>query len=100
MTAAGSGLDDARRALYGEARATFVDRRKELAGAARSRGDRDEAKLIEEVRKPSAAAHLVNLLAQAGDTSLQELVELGANIRDAKSQSSPFAVMITSSYGS
>jgi hypothetical protein len=86
MTASGSTLDDARRALYGGARATFVERRKELAGAARSRGDRDEAKLIEEMRKPTAAAHLVNLLAQADDTSLKELVELGASIRDAMAE--------------
>ena len=51
--------------------------------AARSGGDRDEAKLIGEMRKPTAAAHLVNLLAQADDSSLQELVELGASIRSA-----------------
>ena len=83
MTAGSSAPDDVRRELYSGPRATFVDRRKELAGAARSAGDRDQAKLIGEMRKPTAAAHLVNLLAQAGDSSLQELVELGASIRDA-----------------
>ncbi len=83
MTVGGSALDDVRRALYAGSRATFVERRKELAGAARSGGDRDEAKLIGEMRKPTAAAHIVNLLAQADDSSLQELVELGANIRNA-----------------
>ena len=60
-----------------------MERRKELAGAARSGGDRDGAKLIAEMRKPTAAAHLVNLLAQADDSSLGELVELGASIRTA-----------------
>jgi hypothetical protein len=83
MTAGGSTLDDVRLTLYSGSRATFVERRKELAGAARSGGDRDEAKLIGEMRKPTAAAHIVNLLAQADDSSLQELVELGANIRSA-----------------
>jgi len=83
MTAGDSTLDDVRRALYAGPRATFVERRKELAGAARSGGDRDGAKLIAEMRKPTAAAHLVNLLAQADDSSLEELVELGASIRTA-----------------
>ena len=46
MTAGDSTLDDVRRALYAGPRATFVERRKELAGAARSGGDRDGAKLI------------------------------------------------------
>ena len=46
-------------------------------------GDRAEAKLIGEMRKPTAAAHVVNLLAHADDNSLQELVELGASIRSA-----------------
>jgi hypothetical protein len=86
MTAGGSTLDDARRELYAGARETFVERRKELAVAARSRGDRDEAKLIEAMRKPSAAAHLVNLLAHSDDHSLQELVELGASIRGAMAE--------------
>ena len=83
MTAGGSKLDDVRRELYAGSRATFVERRKELAGAARSGGDRDLAKLIGEMRKPTAAAHIVNLLAQADVSSLQELIELGASIRSA-----------------
>lgn len=86
MTAGGSTLDDVRRALYGGSRATFAERRKELANSARSGGDRDRAKLIEKMRKPAAAAHLVNLLAQADDSSLQELVELGARIRRAMAE--------------
>jgi hypothetical protein len=83
MTSEGSTLDDVRRTLYAGPPATFVERRKELAGDARRRGDRDEAKLIGEMRKPTAAAHLVNLLAQADDSTLRELVELGASIRAA-----------------
>jgi hypothetical protein len=83
MTAEDSTLDDVRRELYGGSLATFVERRKELANAARSGGDRDQAKHIEKMRKPSAAVHLVNLLAQAEDSSLFELVELGESIRSA-----------------
>ena len=76
-------MDELRRSLYGGSRATFVERRKGLAGAARRVGDRDQAKLIEQMRKPAAAAHLLNLLAQADDSSLQQLVDLGASIRRA-----------------
>jgi hypothetical protein len=83
MTADGSALEDARRELYAGSRATFVERRKELANAARSHGDRDQAKLIAKLRKPAAAAHVVNLLAQSEDGALQELLELGARIRRA-----------------
>lgn len=83
MAASSSQPDPTRRVLYAGSRATFVERRKELARASRSGGERDEAKCIEALRKPTAAAHLVNLLAQADDTSLGELVELGASIRRA-----------------
>jgi hypothetical protein len=86
MTVGDSTLDDVRHALYAGPRATFVERRKELAGEARRGGDRDAAKLIGEMRKPTAAAHVVNLLAQADDASLQDLVELGASIRRAMAE--------------
>ena len=86
MTSGGSTLDDVRHALYAGPRATFVERRKELAGEARRGGDRDAAKLIGEMRKPTAAAHVVNLLAQTDDASLQDLVELGASIRRAMAE--------------
>ena len=83
MTADASTLEDVRRSLYAGPRATFVERRKELAVAARTGGDRDQAKIIGQMRKPTAAAHLVNLLAQADDERLDELVELGVSIRAA-----------------
>jgi len=86
MTSGDSTLDDVRHALYAGPRATFVERRKELAGEARAGGDRDAAKMIGEMRKPTAAAHVVNLLAQADDSSLQDLVELGASIRRAMAE--------------
>jgi hypothetical protein len=86
MTSGGSTLDDVRHALYAGPRATFVERRKELAGEARRGGDRDAAKLIGEMRKPTAAAHVVNLLAHTDDASLQDLVELGASIRRAMAE--------------
>jgi hypothetical protein len=76
-------LDEVRHALYSGPRASFVARRKDLAGVARSGGDRETAKLIAEMRKPTAAAHLMNLLAHADDSSLRELIELGASIRRA-----------------
>ena len=76
-------LDDARQALYAGSRTTFVERRKELAEATRRDGDREAAKLIGQMRKPSAAAHLVNQLAQADDPTLRQLIDLGASIRSS-----------------
>lgn len=86
MTAAGSTLDDVRRTLYAGPRETFVERRKELAGEARRSGDRDQAKLIGKMRKPTAAAHLLNMFARATDSGLQELIERGASIRRAMAE--------------
>ncbi len=54
--------------------------------AARGAGDRELAALIAALRKPSAAAHLVNLLAHAHDEALTELIDLGASIRGAFEQ--------------
>lgn len=86
MTSDDAALDDARRELYAGPRATFVERRKELADAARRAGDPEHAKLIGKLRKPAAAAHVVNLLAQSDDAALGELVELGAKIRQAMAE--------------
>jgi hypothetical protein len=76
-------LDDDLRRLYAEPRSTFLDRRKELAGAARRDGDRERARLIAALRKPSVAAHAVNLLAQTDDPALGRVLELGAQVRQA-----------------
>jgi hypothetical protein len=75
--------DEEERSLYAGPRATFIERRKELAGAARQDGDRDRAKVIAGLRKPTAAAHCINLLAQSSDASLERLLELGGEIRRA-----------------
>jgi len=76
-------LDDDIRGLYAEPRSTFLERRKELAGAARRDGDRDRATMIAALRKPSVAAHAVNLLAQTDDPTLERVLELGAQVRQA-----------------
>lgn len=86
MTSDRAPLDDARRRLYAGPRATFIDRRKELVATARRDGDRELATRIAAMRKPSTSAHLVNLLAQADDRSLHEVIELGATIRQAMAQ--------------
>lgn len=83
MTSEFEPLDDDLRKLYGEPRSTFLERRKELAGAARRDGDRDRATMIAALRKPSVAAYAVNLLAQTDDPALERLLELGAQVRQA-----------------
>lgn len=88
MSTTDDPLEQASRSLYSGPRATFVDRRKALAAAIRRDGDRVLAHrvLAQEVtglRKPSVAAHSVNLLAHAGDEHFADLLELGAQIRAA-----------------
>lgn len=83
MTSEIEPLDDDLRTLYAEPRSTFLERRKELVGAARRDGDRDRATMIAALRKPSVAAHAVNLLAQTDDPALERLLELGAQVRQA-----------------
>jgi hypothetical protein len=74
---------EAERVLYGGPRATFVERRTQLAATAKRAGAGDEAKRIAKLPKPTVAAHAVNLLAHADDDRLTRVLELGANIRAA-----------------
>lgn len=82
-TAGDDAVDHAERDLYAGPRRTFLERRKELAATARSGGDRDAAKAIAGLRKPSVAAHAVNLLAHGHDEHLERLLDLGVRIRAA-----------------
>jgi hypothetical protein len=70
--------------LYASPPDGFVAARAEAVEAARQAGDRDLAKLIGALKKPTVAAWLVNLLAWRTPELLDELVELAAALRSAQ----------------
>jgi hypothetical protein len=79
-----AGFDDAVDALYGLPPGEFVAAREERAKAARSAGDRDLAGRIHALRRPTAGAWLVNLLARERPEVLRQLLELGGALREAQ----------------
>lgn len=78
------GVDDAADELYGVAPDAFVPRRDELAAAARQAGDRDRARAIAALRRPTQSAWLVNLLVRRERAPLEQLLDLGEALRDAQ----------------
>ncbi|MEO6606199.1 MAG: hypothetical protein ABIN55_11340 [Aeromicrobium sp.] len=70
--------------LYGVPPQQFIAARKESVDAARAAGDLPLSKAIGELRKPSAPAALVNLLAREAENLLQEVVDLGEELREAQ----------------
>lgn len=69
--------------LYGADPGDFTARRKELADQARAAGDRDAAKEITALRKPTRAAWVVNQLARADPGASERLADLAAGLRAA-----------------
>lgn len=69
--------------LYGADPAEFTARRKSLADEARAAGERDAAKEIAALRKPTRAAWVVNTLARADPDAPDRLAQLGAELRAA-----------------
>ncbi|MFB9682626.1 hypothetical protein [Amycolatopsis plumensis] len=69
--------------LYGGDLAEFVSARNKAAKAAKAEGDAELAKRIQQLRKPTTAAAIVNGLARDDSDQLRELAELGAELRDA-----------------
>jgi hypothetical protein len=72
--------------LYGADPAGFVARRSELVKQARSAGDKALATQIAALRRPTVAAWYMNLLARAGSTELDELIDLGGAMRQAQGE--------------
>ena len=79
-------LSDAADELYSTDPATFVERRTELVKQARTSGDKALAKQIEALRRPTVSAWYLNLLARSGTSELDDLLDLGARMRDAQSR--------------
>jgi hypothetical protein len=70
--------------LYAGLPEDFIERRKELAAAARAVGDREAARLITALRKPTRAAWVVNRLAHAEPGVAASLADLAAGLRAAE----------------
>ncbi|MFD3592059.1 hypothetical protein ACFWU5_04970 [Nocardia sp. NPDC058640] len=79
-------LDDVAGELYTLDPGDFVSTRTERAAQARADGDRDLAKAITGLRKPTVAAWTVNLLARHAPDEVAALLDLGDALRSAQRQ--------------
>jgi hypothetical protein len=70
--------------LYALPPEEFVAARNEAAGQARAAGDRERARQLAGLRRPTVAAWLVNLLALRRPELVGELLDLGAELREAQ----------------
>jgi hypothetical protein len=77
-------LDEAVDLLYGLDPAEFTARRDALAAEARTSGDRPLAAAIKSLRRPSVAAHAVNLLARESGDQVAKLIDLGQRLQQAQ----------------
>lgn len=78
-------VDEAATRLYAMPLDQFIATRKSLVAEARAAGERDVAREVGELRKPSVAAWLVNQLARLDPAPLAGLISLGDRLRDAQS---------------
>jgi hypothetical protein len=79
----GRELDDIVRGLYVLPPADFVAARNELVRQARAAGSRDVAERLQQLRRPTRSAWLVNVLAR-DSAAMQRLSALGRELRDAQ----------------
>ena len=84
VSEAESLLDKAVDELYALDLDQFTPRRTELAKAARTAGDKDAAKAITALRKPTQSAFTINRLARTDPATIDSLVEVGADMRTAQ----------------
>lgn len=77
-------LDTAIEELYGLEPAEFTAHRDRLSAEARGRGERELAAAIRALRRPSVAAHTVNLMARKRAEEIGRLTALGAQMREAQ----------------
>lgn len=71
--------------LYGGPAEEFIARRDAATKSARTAGDKELAKRIKALRRPTTAAELVNRLHRDDGESLEELLDLGEKLREAQS---------------
>jgi hypothetical protein len=83
-TAEDDAVADAADRLYGVPPEEFVPERDELVAAAREAGDKDAAKAIGHLRRPTQAAWLANLLARERGEQLDGLLDLADELAGAQ----------------
>src|SRR5215216_1374534 len=79
----GRELDDIVRELYVLPPTDFVAARNDLVRQARAAGSREIAERLQQLRRPTRSAWLVNLLA-SDSAAMQRLSALGRQLRDAQ----------------
>jgi hypothetical protein len=79
-----SDLDDVVDDLYGGPPAEFIPRRTAAVKAAKADGDKELAAAVGELRKPTVAAWLVNLLVRDDAALAGQIVALGEGLREAE----------------
>lgn len=84
MTDEESRLEAAIDELYAADLDQFTPRRTELAKAARAAGDKDVAKAISALRKPTQSAFTMNRLARTDPSAIVGLIDIGAELRRAQ----------------
>jgi chromosome segregation ATPase len=84
--AASSGLADAVDELYGLTPDEFTAARNERAKAAKEAGDKELAQEIGKLRKPPAAAWIINQLVRHHGDEIDQFLAVGAALREAQSQ--------------
>jgi hypothetical protein len=83
-TPAGAGLDEVADELYAARPDEFIPLRDEAVARAKEAGDRDLARAIGRLRRPTRAAWLSNLLARQRPDQLEGLLGLAAGLADAQ----------------
>jgi len=84
MSAGASTVDGAAAELYAALPEEFTERRKALAEQARAAGDREAARQITALRKPTRAAWVANQLVRAAPEAPTLLADLASRLRDAE----------------
>ncbi|MDK3255781.1 hypothetical protein [Blastococcus capsensis] len=77
-------LSDVADELYGLPPDEFIGAREARRKEARADGDRDLARAVGKLRKPSTAAWVVNTVTRREATEMAQLVDLGAALREAQ----------------
>jgi len=77
-------LEEAIDQLYGAGLDAFVAERRRLVDEARGAGDRDEARAIAGLRKPTVAAWVLNQLSRRHRRDVDLLLDAGHRLRDAQ----------------
>jgi hypothetical protein len=70
--------------LYGLLPAEFVPRRNALAKEAKDDGDKELSEQVKKLAKPSTAAWVVNMLVRHEPEQVEQILELGAALREAQ----------------